>query len=99
MDPFTPNKLRINKQIIDLEEICCGVTHPVTGKVITKYKELINNDLFKNTWEDAMCVELGRLAQGYKNIKGTNTVRFMDKNMIKNIPKDRTITYRRIVVN
>ena len=58
MDPFTPNKLLINEQKIDLEEICCGVTHPVTGKVITKYKELITNNLFKDTQEEAMCVEV-----------------------------------------
>ena len=46
-----------------------------------------------------MCVKLGRLAQGYKNTKGTNTIRFMNKQMIKKIPSNCTITYARIVVN
>ena len=46
-----------------------------------------------------MCVKLGRLAQGYNNTKGTNTIRFMDHQMIKNIPNNRTITYGQIVVN
>ena len=46
-----------------------------------------------------MCKELGRLAQGYDKTKGTNTVYFMKKEDIKNIPKDRTVTYARIVVD
>ena len=43
--------------------------------------------------------ELGRLAQGYEDTKGTNTVRFMDREQIKQIPKDQTVTYARIVVD
>ena len=46
-----------------------------------------------------MCKELGWLAQGYKDTKGTNTVFFMSKEEIKRIPKDRTVTYARIVVD
>ena len=46
-----------------------------------------------------MCRELGRLAQGYADVEGTNTVRFMDLDEIKNIPKDRVVTYARIVVD
>ena len=41
--------------------------------------------------------ELGRLAQGIRKIKGTNTIYFIDKS---EIPKDklRQVTYARIVV-
>jgi hypothetical protein len=47
-----------------------------------------------------MCKELGRLLQGYKHhTEGTNTLFFMDKNEIRNIPKDKTVTYARIVVD
>ena len=50
-----------------------------------------------------MCRELGNIAQGYAdgnkiNTKGTNTVRFLTHNEIKNILKDRVATYARIVV-
>ena len=46
-----------------------------------------------------MCVELGRLAQGYQDIPGTNTIKFMTHEEIKNIPSDKTVTYARIVVD
>ena len=46
-----------------------------------------------------MCVELGRLAQGYHDISGTNTIKCMTYEEIKNIPTDRTVTYTRIVVD
>ena len=50
-------------------------------------------------WCKAMCKELGRLAQGYKETKGTETIFFMSKEEIKQIPRDRTVTYARIVVD
>ena len=46
-----------------------------------------------------MCVELGRLTQGFGNTKGTETMRFVELDEIKNIPRDRTVTYARIVVD
>ena len=46
-----------------------------------------------------MCRELGRLAQGYGDVEGTDTVRFMSLDEIKNIPKDRAVTYARMVVD
>ena len=73
--------------------------HPVTKETITKYKTLIEDLLLKDKWNKAMCVELGRLAQGYQDIPGTNTIKFMTHEEIKNIPTDRTVTYARIVVD
>jgi len=46
-----------------------------------------------------MCRELGRLAQGFDEIKGTNTIKFLTLDEIRNIPADRKITYVRIVVD
>ena len=46
-----------------------------------------------------MCIELGRLAQGYKDTKGTNTIKFLTPDEIRHIPNDRTVTYARIVVD
>ena len=44
-------------------------------------------------------MDLGRRAQGYKNTPGTNTIRFLSLEEIDNIPKDRVVTYTRIVVD
>lgn len=47
-----------------------------------------------------MCKELGRLAQGCKDLThGTNTVHFMNVSDIPRIPKDRTVTHARIVAD
>ena len=53
----------------------------------------------KIVWEEAMCKEIGRLVQGYEDIIGTNTILFMKRDDIKNIPKDCTVTYACIVVD
>ncbi len=84
---------------LNLEHVCNGVVHPITGEIITKYTKLVNDPVTKETWQKAFCVELGRLAQGYGNTPGTNTVRFMDYDMIKGIPQDHIVTYARIVVD
>ena len=46
-----------------------------------------------------MCMELGRLAEGYQDIPGINTIKFMTHEEIKNIPSDCTVTYARIFVD
>ena len=84
---------------IALDHVANGVVHPVTKETITKYEKLANDPLLSDVWCKAMCKELGRLAQGYDGTKGTNTVFFMTKDEIKQIPKDRTVTYARIVVD
>ena len=53
----------------------------------------------KDEWKKAICVELGRLAQGFEDIPGTNTIKFMTHEEIKTISTDRTVTYARIVVD
>jgi hypothetical protein len=82
-----------------------GVVHPVTKETITKYKQLIANPITREVWEKAMCKELGRLTQEYGEIgstyhtEDTNTMRFLNLKGIKNIPRDRVVTYARIVVD
>jgi hypothetical protein len=49
----------------------------VTKETITKYEKLANDPVMKDMWTNAMCKELGRLAQGYGDKKGTNTIFFM----------------------
>jgi len=46
-----------------------------------------------------MCRELGRLAQGYDNIKGIDTIKFLTLDKIRNISANRKVTYTRIVVD
>ena len=79
--------------------MCNAVVHPITKETITKYKKLANDPVTAKVWKNAFCHELGRLSQGYDTTKGTNTIRFMKHDAIRNIPKDRTVTYARIVVD
>jgi hypothetical protein len=73
--------------------------HPITKETITKYDKLANDPVTKDVWTAAFCKELGRLAQGWDTTEGTNTIFFMTKEEIAKIPKDRTVTYARIVVD
>eukprot|EP00804_Cyclotella_cryptica_P025224 CCRYP_010323-RA/>CCRYP_010323-RA protein AED:0.29 eAED:0.29 QI:0/0/0/1/0/0/3/0/661 len=82
-----------------LDHMANSVVHPITQETITKYEKLANDPTIHDVWMKGMCKELGRLAQGYKDTKGTNTVFFRSKDEIKRIPKDRTVTYVRIVVD
>jgi len=84
---------------IGIAEMANGVVHPITNETITKYQKLVEDPLLKDTWMKAMCIELGRLTQGYKDTKGTNTMRFLSLNEIPDIPWDRVVTYARIVVD
>ena len=85
----------------DVEHMCAGVTHPVTGETITKYKKLVAMPEFTQVWETAFGKEFGNQAQGDNRTgeKGTNTLFVMDHDEIAKIPKDRTITYGRIVID
>ena len=62
-------------------------------------KRILDDNVTRPVWEEEMCKELGRSAQGYKDTEGTNTITFMKQEDIKNIPKDQTVTYARIDVN
>ena len=86
---------------LEPEHFCAGVVHPKTKETITKYHKILkdSDEQFRATWIKAMCIELGRLAQGYKDTKGTNTIKFLTPDEIRHIPNDRTVTYARIVVD
>eukprot|EP00804_Cyclotella_cryptica_P014175 CCRYP_005592-RA/>CCRYP_005592-RA protein AED:0.28 eAED:0.24 QI:0/0/0/1/0/0/2/0/659 len=88
---YTPTKHSTDTQSFtfdaQLEHTCNGVVHPVTKETTTKYEKLANDPLMQNIWTQAMCKELGRLAQGWDGSTGTDTIFFMSHNEIKNIPK------------
>ena len=81
--------------------MCAGVTHPTTGETITKYKKLIAIPEFTDVWTTAFGKEFGNQAQGDNKTgeKGTNTLFVMTHEQITNIPKDRTVTHGRIVID
>ena len=98
---FLPKKLEnvalTFSQPVDLEEMVNGVVYPVTKETMTKYAKTIKVPELRGVWFAAMCKELGRIAQGWGNTKGTDTIRFMNCNKISTIPSDRMVMYARIV--
>jgi hypothetical protein len=85
---------------INIEDVCNGVVHPITKETITKYTKLMDNPALKALWVPAMSKELHRLAQGKEGVTvSTNTIFYLTHDEIRRIPKDRTVTYARIVIN
>ena len=83
------------------EHFCAPVIHPVTGESITKYKKLMNDPATADTWSRAFGKEFGNLAQGddVTNTPGTDSIFVLTHDQILHIPRDRTVTYTRIVVD
>ena len=68
----------------------CNIENPPNE---LKYKDLIkSND--KHLWAQGMCNELGRLSQGFGNVKGNNTLYFIHKSQV---PRNKKVTCARIV--
>jgi len=86
--------------LIDIEEYCYGVVHPVTEETIMHHRKLIKDPLLKDLWIKAMSKELHRLAQGCPDVtKVTNTIFYLSHADNCKIPQDRTVTYTRIVID
>ena len=84
---------------INIKEVCNGVIHPITKETITKYIKLMDEPALKDLWVPAMSKELHCLAQGKEGVTvGTNTIFYLTHDEIRRIPKDRTVTYARIVI-
>ena len=66
--------------------------NPDTGE-IAEYPELAQSS-DGPFWQQSNIEEIARLAQGYKDIKGTNTINFLP---FDKIPKGKKATYLRIV--
>ena len=67
-----------------------------TGESL-EYRDLIKRDKYREMYEKSFANELGRLAQGIRDIPGTNTIVFIRR---ADTQKDRLkdVTYGRIVV-
>ena len=84
---------------VDIAEMANGVVHPTTKETLTKYQQVVEVPELRELWMKAMCIELGRLAQGYGDTKGTDTIHVMTLEEIKKIPGDHTVTYAGIVIH
>ena len=67
---------------------------------IYEYRHLIQDPKYKQVWEDSMCDEFGRLAQGRATtgLEGTDTFHFIPFDTIPHARR-KDITYPRIVVD
>jgi hypothetical protein len=72
---------------------CYKAINPDNGESV-EYKGLLNSS-DGHLWEESCSEEIGRLAQGYKCISGTNTIHFIK---VDAIPPGRKATYLRLVV-
>jgi hypothetical protein len=70
-----------------------AVVHPVTGKEM-EYTALMKDPSLQPLWKRGFGNEVGRPFQGIHDIPGTNACFFVE---LTNIPKDRKITYGKIV--
>jgi hypothetical protein len=70
-----------------------AVVHPVTGKEM-EYTALMKDPNLQPLWKRGFGNEAERLFQGIHYIPGTDTCFFVE---LTNIPKDRKITYGKIV--
>jgi hypothetical protein len=69
------------------------VLHPAMGKQI-QYKDLMKHSTLGPLYKKGLGNEIGRHCQGIRGIQGTNTCFFVELN---NIPKDRKITYGKLL--
>jgi hypothetical protein len=70
-----------------------SLVHPVMGKE-TEYMVLMKDPDLQPLWKRGFGNETGRLFQCIRDIQGTNTCFFVE---LKNIPKNRQLTYGKIV--
>ena len=77
---FTPQCLQdanVCNTPTPLEEVANGVVHCDTKETIKRYSQLINDPVLRVVWLKEMCIELGRLSNGYKDTKGKQTIHYM----------------------
>jgi hypothetical protein len=70
-----------------------AVLNPVSGREM-QYKDIMKHPTLGPQYKTGFGNELGRLCQGISDTQGTNACFFVE---IINIPKDRKITYGKLV--
>jgi hypothetical protein len=86
---------------IDYKHLVMPMIHPTTGESISSYKGLMNDPATAEVWMTAFEKDFCGMSQGDNNTgqKGTNGMFGMLPSDIPNIPKDKVMTYARVVVN
>lgn len=74
----TRHKLKTQHQA---QRISCVVFDENTGHLL-EYRHFIKDKHYKVKWEKSFANELGRIAQGIRNIQRTNTNFFVDKKQV-----------------
>jgi len=64
-----------------------------TGKSL-EYRHLMKMEKYRDVWATSFANELGRLAQGIRDVKGTNAIKFIRQSQL---PEGRKVTYGRLV--
>jgi hypothetical protein len=75
------------------ENFAHAIIDEETGKAL-EFRHLIKLDKYREIWMKSFANELGRLAQGIRDIPGTDTINFIK---FADVPKGETVTYGRIV--
>jgi hypothetical protein len=83
----------LQSQQLNPQHFLHAIVDPVTGASM-EYRHLIRDPATKDIWEHSCANEFGRLAQGIRDIKGTDTITFIHKSKI---PKGCRATYPRYV--
>lgn len=100
---WMPNKLKptSSPSCLNLDQVVMPMIHPITGETISSYKKLMHDPATKDIWQWAFSKDFGGMAQGCNKMgqKGTNAIFVMTHAEIPFIPKDRTVTYARVVVD
>ncbi len=75
--------------------------NPMTGELISSYKRLMNNPDTAEVWMTAFGKDFGGMSQGDNKTgqKWSDAMFVMSPQDIPNIPKDRVVTYARVVIN
>ena len=90
------NKLTRRKAALDRWlQAAYSVWDPEQQKML-EFRDLVKNPATKQVWTTSLANEFGRLAQGIRDIKGSNCIRFVHKHQI---PKGRNITFTRLMVD
>jgi hypothetical protein len=102
MTHYTPSKLhayRLPPQ--DFKHYAMPMIHPITGKIISSYKRLMNNPTTAEVWMMAFGKDFGGMSLGDNKMgqKGTNVMFLKLPSDVPNIPKDRVIMYARVVID
>jgi len=74
---------------------CHAVFDPDSGRNL-EYRQLIQHPKLKAKWLHSAANEFGRLAQGIRDIPGTNTIAFIPREAV---PKHKKVTYGKFVTD